>query len=193
MVVVYDHDGNLQAGRAWWVLRWLGVDTRLLDGGFAAWQRAGLPVVHAPPATPEAGDVAVRPGGLGILDAEAAAGLARTGVLLDSRMHANYLGAPTLPGERGRGHIPGALSLPAADNLDAAGCFADSARLRARYASLGADGSRSIGVYCGAGVSAAHNVAALAILGLSASMYPGSWSAWSADLGLPVAIGPEPG
>lgn len=191
-VVVYDHDRGLVAARAWWVLRWAGLDdVRLLDGGFAAWVAAGLPVVHrATPPSP--GDVVLSEGQMPVLDADGAASLARAGVLLDSRVRPNYIGGATPPGVPPRGHIPGALSAPAADNFTEAGPFADAATLGHLYAALGADGSRTVGVYCGAGISAAVDVAALASLGIDAAMYPGSWSAWSADAERPVVVGGRP-
>lgn len=88
--------------------------------------------------------------------------------------------------------MPGAVSVPAASNLDATGAFLDHASLQALYRAAGADGSRPVGVYCGAGVSAAHDVLALATLGIDAPMYVGSWSAWSADPARPAAHAPEP-
>lgn len=192
-VVVYDHDRGLVAGRAWWTLRWAGIaDVRLLDGGFAAWLAAGLPVTDTVP-TPGAGDVRLSPGHMPVLDEDGAAALARSGVLLDSRIRPNYIGATVAPGAPGRGHIPGALSAPAADNLTEPGPFAEAETLRHLYAALGADGSRPVGVYCGAGISACLDVAALATLGIEAAMYPGSWSAWSADPTRPVMVGGLPG
>jgi thiosulfate/3-mercaptopyruvate sulfurtransferase len=191
-VVVYDHDRGLSAARAWWVLRWAGIaDVRLLDGGFAAWVAAGLPVVHRRP-VPAPGDVALSAGHLPVLDADAAAELARAGVLLDSRVRPNYIGGAVAPGLPRRGHIPGALSAPAADNFLESGVFAPPETLRHLYAALGAEGARPVGVYCGAGISAAVNVAALASIGVAASMYPGSWSAWSADPERPVVVGGRP-
>jgi thiosulfate/3-mercaptopyruvate sulfurtransferase len=191
-VVVYDHDRGLSAARGWWVLRWAGVaDVRLLDGGFAAWVAEGLPVAHRPP-QPAPGDVVLSAGHMKVLDADATQDFPRAGVLLDSRIRPNYIGGASPPGAPPRGHVPGALSAPAADNFTEPGPFADAATLRHLYAALGADGSRPIGVYCGAGISAAVNVAALASLGLDAAMYPGSWSAWSADPARPVAVGGRP-
>jgi thiosulfate/3-mercaptopyruvate sulfurtransferase len=192
-VVVYDHDRGLVASRAWWVLRWAGIaDVRLLDGGFAAWVAAGLPVVHRRSGAPSPGDVVLSAGHLPVLDADAAQAMARSGVLLDSRVRPNYIGGVVPAGATPRGHIPGALSAPAADNFTEPGPFADAATLRHLYAALGADGTRPVGVYCGAGISAAVNVAALASIGIEAAMYPGSWSAWSADPARPVVVGGRP-
>jgi thiosulfate/3-mercaptopyruvate sulfurtransferase len=192
-VVVYDQDRLLQAARAWWLLRWAGIaDVRMLDGAFPAWRAAGLPVVQQAP-RPVPGDVVLTPGHMPELDADAALAIARQGVLLDSRVRPNYIGGAVPAGMAPRGHIPGALSAPAADNLTEAGTFADGATLRHLYEALGADGTRPVGVSCGAGVSAAHNVAALASIGIAAAMYVGSWSAWSADPARPVVIGGRPG
>jgi len=193
LVVAYDHDGNLQAGRAWWVLKWAGIaHVRLLDGGFAAWVKAGLPTDRVAP-RPNHGKARLSAGHMPVLDADQAARLAVDGVLLDSRVTINYEGAPVPPGQPRRGHIPGARSVPAPSALNPDGAFADPAMLRALYAAVGADGAKPVGVYCGAGVSAAHAVAALESIGVAAAMYPGSWSAWISDPLRPVAIGPEPG
>ncbi len=192
-VVLYDHDRCLTAARGWWVLRWAGLaQVLLLDGGFAAWQAAGLPVATMPGA-PTASDVVLTPGHMPVLDADATAAMPGRGVLLDTRIRGNYIGGAVAPGQAPRGHIPGSVSAPAADALTEAGTFLDAETLRHLFGGLGADGTRPVGVTCGAGVSAAHGVAALASIGIQAAMYPGSWSAWSADPARPVVIGPRPG
>ena len=61
------------------------------------------------------------------------------------------------------------------------------------YRALGADGTRQVGVYCGAGMSAAVTVLALAAIGIEAAMYVGSWSAWVGEPERSVAIGADPG
>jgi thiosulfate/3-mercaptopyruvate sulfurtransferase len=192
-VVVYDHDRCLTAARGWWVLRWAGLpDVRLLDGGLPAWLAAGLPVATVPGA-PAPGDVALSPGHMPVLDADAAAAMAREGVLLDTRIRGNYIGGTVGAGQAPRGHIPGSVSAPAADTLTEAGTFLDAATLRHLFGALGADGLRPVGVTCGAGISAAHGVAALASIGVTAPMFVGSWSAWSADPARPVVVGATPG
>ena len=193
-IIVYDHDGNLQAARAWWVLRWAGFsNVFMLDGGFQAWFEQGFPVTYDRPQPPEHSDETILTGQMPVMSAESAADLARTGVLLDSRINVNYKGGVTPPGAPRRGHIPGAHNRPAPDNLAESGAFLETEALRALYAAHGVDGTQSVGVYCGAGVSAAHNVAVLMILGIEAPMYPGSWSAWISDQERPVATGNEPG
>ncbi|RWR27686.1 sulfurtransferase [Sinirhodobacter populi] len=195
-VVVYDNNGGQQASRAWWVLRWAGVkDVRLLDGGYAAWVAGGLPTTTLVP-LPLRGDVALSPGHLPSIDADGAARLAAEGRLIDARDAASYRGRETAPGEPWEGHIPGAINLPTSGNLDpATGAFATEADLRARFAACGitaAGEETPLGVYCGGGVTATHELLALATLGIDGVLFPGSWSAWSADPARPVAHGDAP-
>jgi thiosulfate/3-mercaptopyruvate sulfurtransferase len=191
-VVAYDAVGGMSAARAWWLLRWAGVpDVRLLDGGLGAWVAAGGPL-ETGPVTPQPGDVVLRPGALPTLDADGAAALARTGVLLDARAGERYRGE-TEPVDPRAGHIPGARSAPTAASLSADGTFLPAEVLRARFSALGAAGDAPVGVYCGSGVTAAHEVAALALVGVDAALYPGSWSQWSSDPARPAAVGPDPG
>jgi thiosulfate/3-mercaptopyruvate sulfurtransferase len=131
-------------------------------------------------------------GHLPVLSAGQAAALARDGVLLDARAGERYRGEVE-PVDPQAGHIPGAVSAPTIGNLAADGTFATPQALRARFAEAGAEAGRTVGVYCGSGVTAAHTVAALRVAGLDAALFPGSWSAWSADPQRPVATGPEPG
>jgi thiosulfate/3-mercaptopyruvate sulfurtransferase len=91
------------------------------------------------------------------------------------------------------GHIPGARSAPTTDNLTDAGAFRATDELREHFRQLGVAESAQVGVYCGSGVTATHQIAALAIAGIPAALYPGSWSAWSSDPTRPVATGPDPG
>jgi thiosulfate/3-mercaptopyruvate sulfurtransferase len=190
-VVVYDNNGGLAAGRAWWLLRWAGLpDVRILDGALAAWTEAGFEL-RSGGAEPDWGDVSLDGGHLPVLAADEAAALARDGVLLDARAGERYRGE-TEPVDTRAGHIPGARSAPTAGNLTADGAFASAEALRARYAALGAVPGVAVGVYCGSGVTAANAIAALRIAGIDAALYPGSWSAWSADPQRPVATGAEP-
>ncbi|KRB51454.1 hypothetical protein ASE04_11880 [Rhizobium sp. Root708] len=191
-IVVYDGDRSMTAARAWWVLRWAGLpDVRVLDGGMPAWRASGLPTTEKF-ARPQPNEIELSAGHMQELDADAALRLGKEAVLLDARIRPNYIGGAVAPGQPARGHIPYAISAPAPDNLTDYGNFTDGATLTEMYRALGADGSCPVGVYCGAGMSAAHTVLALASIGVEAAMYPGSWSAWISDPTRPVITGADP-
>ncbi|HZC40802.1 MAG TPA: sulfurtransferase [Streptosporangiaceae bacterium] len=200
-VVVYDEADSMAAARAWWLLRYFGHPAvRVLDGGYLAWVAAGYPVAAGPEGSaaghaPRTGDFTARQGGMPLLDADAVAAVARQGVLLDARAGERYRGEAE-PLDPVAGHIPGAVSAPAAGNLAADGRFRTAAALRERFAAVGADGRAGpVGCYCGSGVTAAQQVLALEIAGIPAALYAGSWSEWVAGAGpgRPVATGSEPG
>ncbi|WP_406236670.1 sulfurtransferase [Nocardia sp. NBC_01009] len=183
-VVVYDATGGMAAARAWWLLRWAGIaDVRILDGGLPAWTSAGGAIAAGSEPDPEPGDVHLSPGHLPTIDADVAAKW--DGVLLDARAGERFRGEVE-PIDPQAGHIPGAHSAPTSANLDAAGRFRAADELRSRFAQFG---SGPVAVYCGSGVTAAHQVAALAVAGVQAALYPGSWSQWSNDPKRPIATG----
>lgn len=192
VVVAYDDSANMAAARLWWMLRNAGfAEAYMLDGGLAAWRKAGMPL-ESGPVRPARGDVDLAGGGMPVLDAGAAATWSGHGVLLDARAGERYRGEVE-PVDPRAGHIPGAVSAPTADNVDDAGHFLPPAELRRRFESLGAKDDVPVAVYCGSGVTAAHQVAALELAGFTAALYPGSFSEWSNRPELPVATGPEPG
>ncbi|GIG39030.1 sulfurtransferase [Cellulomonas phragmiteti] len=190
-VVVYDDAGGMSAARAWWLLRWAGVrDVRILDGGLGAWAQAGYEVEPGD-VVPEPGDVVLVPGALTTVDADGAAALATDGVLLDARAPERYAGQVE-PVDPRAGHVPGACSAPTSANLGPDGRFLDGESLAARFAAVGVPAGGDgppVAVYCGSGVTAAHQVAALAVIGVDAALYPGSWSQWAHDPDRPVATG----
>jgi thiosulfate/3-mercaptopyruvate sulfurtransferase len=191
-VVVYDDLKNLSAARAWWLLRFAGfADVRLLDGGLAAWRAAGLPIETGASPPPAAGSVTLAYGALPALSIDEAAAFPASGVLLDARAGERYRGEVE-PIDPRAGHIPGAVSAPTTENLDADGRFLPPEQLRARFAALGVEPGTPVASYCGSGVTAAHEVVALALAGFDAALYPGSWSQWSNHPERPVAVGSEP-
>lgn len=192
VVVAYDDAGNTSAARLWWMLRNAGLrSVCLLDGGLAAWRQTGLPL-QAGPQKPAPGDVTLTDGGMDVIDAEQAADWANHGVLLDARAGERYRGEIE-PVDPRAGHIPGAVSAPTAGNLDDAGRFLPPESLRLRFSRLGVDAATPTAVYCGSGVTAAHEIAALEIAGIPAALFPGSFSEWSNDASRPLATGAEPG
>ncbi|MGL4177111.1 MAG: sulfurtransferase, partial [Dermatophilaceae bacterium] len=191
-VVVYDQRTSLAAARAWWVLRWAGhPQVRVLDGGLAAWTRAGYPTTTEVP-TPPRGGIRVRPGSVPVLDVDTAAEMARQGVLLDARAPERYRGEVE-PIDPVAGHVPGAINLPATELLAPDGTFLSPDAVRARAAVAGVHRDTPVGTSCGSGVTAAQLALALHTTGIDAVPYVGSWSEWVAEPSRPVAVGPEPG
>jgi thiosulfate/3-mercaptopyruvate sulfurtransferase len=190
-VVVYDDVSGTSATRAWWLLRHHGhPDVRVLDGGWSSWVGAGGPVEQGV-TSPEPGDFTAEPGVLPVLDAAAAARVAGEGVLLDARSPERYRGEVE-PVDPVAGHIPGAVNVPSGRNLTGVGPgarFRTVEELRQLYRQAGVGADTEVGVYCGSGVTATHDVFALHLLGEAAALYPGSWSEWVGDESRPVETG----
>ncbi|MBV9831162.1 MAG: sulfurtransferase [Marmoricola sp.] len=184
-VVVYDDWQGRAAARSWWLLRWAGhPDVRVLDGGWSAWVAAGLPV-STEPAAPEPGDFSARPGRLPTIGPDEVPAFAERGTLVDAREPARFRGEVE-PVDPVAGHIPGAVNVPTSANLRPDGTFRSAAELRGLYAAVG---NREVAAYCGSGVTAAHDLLAMAVAGIDGTLYPGSWSEWVADPERPVATG----
>ncbi|PFG30834.1 sulfurtransferase [Paramicrobacterium agarici] len=186
-VIAYDAWNNMGAARAWWLLGWAGIrDVRVVNGGIAAWQAAGLPV-ESGDVVPARGDVDLMPGSRPTLTMDEAAALADDGVLTDSRAEERFRGE-TEPLDPRAGHIPGAANVPAASYLRD-GIFADADELAHVFREIGVEPGVEVGTYCGSGVTAAHTALALHEIGVTASLFPGSWSQWSNHSDRPVATG----
>jgi thiosulfate/3-mercaptopyruvate sulfurtransferase len=190
-VVVYDAAEGVPAARAWWDIQYFGHhNVRIVDGGYAAWVAAGLPVSTDEPVVVP-GDFVARSGGLPVLDADSAARLANDGVLIDVRVPERFRGEVE-PVDPIAGHIPGAVNLPTTGNVGPDGKFLDGDTLANRFESLGAGDGEPVGAYCGSGVNAAHTVFAMTLAGLpTPALYIGSWSNWIADGTRPIATGAD--
>jgi thiosulfate/3-mercaptopyruvate sulfurtransferase len=188
-VVAYDPGDSTIAARLWWMLRYFGhPDVRVLDGGYRLWlEETGL-VAYGDEAPPTAGDFQAMPGGMPLLTVDEVPGFTRRGLLLDARAAERYRGE-TEPLDPVAGHIPGARSAPTFDNVRADGRFRPPSELAKRFADLGVGAATEVGVYCGSGVTAAHEVLALRLAGRDAALYVGSWSEWLRDPQRGVATG----
>ncbi len=190
-VIAYDSVGGGYAARVWWLLCYFGHKrVSLLDGGWQAWQAAGLPEEQAIPSIiPTVFKAQAQPAM--VVDADRVEQL-RTQpgtLLLDARAAERYQGL-TEPIDMRAGHIPGACSAPFAGNLSQAGLMLAPKQLRERFEALGVEQTTQVVSYCGSGVTAAHNVFALELAGYPAALlYEGSWSDWSADPDRALATG----
>jgi len=194
-VVAYDDAGGCFAARAWWLLRFFGhPDALVLDGGWPAWLAVGGEVESGIGARAAASGAtldgpAVQPDCTQIVTLQELGALD----LVDARDPERYAGVHEPIDPRG-GHIPGARNRFWKLNLDADGFFLPPELLRAQWLAL-LDGSSPGRVvsYCGSGVTACHNLLALAHAGIDgARLYPGSWSEYCSDASRPAATGSAP-
>jgi thiosulfate/3-mercaptopyruvate sulfurtransferase len=191
-LIAYDQGNGAHAARLWWLARWIGLrNVAVLDGGYAAWLAAGLPVdrdLRAP--GPKSVTVSLDP-----------AAWVSTATVDDLRLRPQNLLVDARAAERfaGRnetidpvaGHIPGARSHPFLANLGADGKFLPAAVLHARFHTLlGSVPPSALVSMCGSGVTACHSLLALEHAGLAgARLYAGSWSEWIRDPRRPIATG----
>ncbi|MBB4079469.1 thiosulfate/3-mercaptopyruvate sulfurtransferase [Lewinella aquimaris] len=177
-VVAYDDKGGGIAARAWWLLKWIGHEkVAVLDGGFPAWQTAGLPIVagqeQATPAPPYPTAFTEL---LRTCDRAQVERLRsdEAHVLIDSRTSDRYRGENENI-DPVAGAIAGAINLPWPDNLEN-GKFKSREALRERFAGLKKEPQQNV-FYCGSGVTACHNILAYYYaFGELPALYPGSWS-----------------
>ncbi len=195
-VVAYDGAGGMVAGRLWWMLNWLGHErVAVLNGDFRAWFHEQRPTTRGrEQRAPRSFTPRVQAERVVSAD-EVSANLNNPVMtLLDARARDRFRGEnETLDAKAG--HIPGAKPAPYAENLDGHGRFLPPAQLAARFEELlaGAPAEQAV-LYCGSGVTAAHNALAMAVAGLGTPrLYPGSWSDWITDPARPIAVGDDAG
>ncbi|WP_326543559.1 sulfurtransferase [Pseudorhodoferax sp.] len=196
-VVAYDRSGGMYAARLWWMLRWAGHGAvAVLDGGWQAWQGAGLAAETAAPAARAPGDFTLRPAQVATVDRQVLLDNlrhtqpGRRRLVIDARAPDRFRGENETLDAIG-GHIPGAVNRLFRDNLGPDGRFKPAAQLRSEFAAVA--GSRPSGDWvnsCGSGVTACHNLLAQQVAGFDdAALYPGSWSEWSSWPDSPIATG----
>jgi thiosulfate/3-mercaptopyruvate sulfurtransferase len=164
----------------------------VLDGGIAAWRAAGGAIETGPGRQRLPGTFTLRPPRVAAVDYAAL----REGLGRGRRLIVDARAADRFRGENETfdpvaGHIPGAANRCFRDNLGADGCFKSGEQLRVEWLAL-MDGRvpGELVQQCGSGVTACHNLLAMAAAGLPGSvLYPGSWSEWCAQPGAPVATG----
>lgn len=192
-VVVYDGGNGGLAARTWWLLRWLGHGkVRLLDGGFAAWKAAELPLESGAVDADERTFVAnVQRGRVISTDEIIAMGTRVSELnLIDARDAARFRGEHE-PIDAVAGHIPGARNAPFTVSLTETGCWKDRDARRKIWAELlGTNPATDWVVMCGSGVTACH----LALSAVDAGfpeprLYVGSWSEWISDPARPIGRG----
>lgn len=187
LVVAYDDTGGLTAGRLVVMLRMLGRNAAMLDGGLRAWTgpietgfvQPGSATFTAQPWPAER-----------LVDADTIAAAAATGTaVIDARALERFTGEVAMIDPR-PGHIPGARCAPWSAVLGSDGRLLPVEQLRQHYRSLGVTEQGGTIAYCGSGVSACMNAVALEHAGFAPPrLYVASWSGWSADPERPAALG----
>ncbi len=192
-IVLYDDGPGAYAARAWWLLAWLGKrdGVSVLDGGLKAWHAAGLPLSLDPPHQPEGSFDGVPDDSMVITAEQLQARIGDPAMtLIDARAPARFRGEVE-PIDPIAGHIPGAQCAAFTDNLGPDGRFLPVEQLKQRFAeALQGRPAHELVAYCGSGVTACHNLFAMALAGYPlGALYAGSWSEWINDPQRGVATG----
>lgn len=182
-VIMYDDkNGGNAAARFWWMLKAFGHEkVQVLDGGL---QRAISENLET-----ESGNFKYQKSNYPItdwklpqknIDEVEAATLKKNALIIDVREAQRYNGI-TEPIDLVAGHIPNAINMPFAENLDENGNFKTPEELHVKYEKLFNDFSKeNIIVHCGSGVTACHTLLAMNEAGFEIpNLYVGSWSEWS--------------
>lgn len=197
LIVAYDAADSMFAARLWWLLRWIGHENvRVLDGGLQAWRQAGGGLSTDTPQRPR-GSIGLRHRAKPTVTFTDVLALVQNGglekrerLLIDARSPDRYRGENETIDPAG-GHIPGAVNRYYKENLDADARFKAPDQLRSEFAELLGDTPAPEVIHqCGSGVTACHNLLAMEVAGMeSGTLYPGSWSEWCRQRGVPMSRG----
>ena len=187
LVIVYDAGDGLFASRAWWILRWAGLENvRVLTGGLAAWEADGNETAFGPGNLPRPGTIAVSEGNMPVASLDDVRTWSERGILVDAREPSRFEGRSERV-DLQAGHIPGAVNLAARSLQNADGSFLPVEQLRERFAPVGIEDGRNVAVYSGSGLHSSLFIQAMEEAGITgAALYVGGWSQWAGDPSLPI-------
>lgn len=193
-VVVYSSGHLMWATRAWWLLHYAGVaDVAVLNGGFRAWQEAGLPV-SAEAVTYPAGDLSVKPKPERFVDQAAVlAAIGERGICTVNALAPEVYSGEAKMSYGRKGHITGSVNVYYDELLDQ-GRYRPAAELAEVLSARGLLAADRVIAYCGGGISATIDALACLLVGKEeVAVYDGSMSEWVRDESLPMTTGSEPG
>ena len=190
-VVVYDEGRGLFAGRAWWTLRWAGVqNVRILDGGLSNWRAQGMPTLTGPGNLGMTSDITVQPGSMPTVTIDEVK--EHTGLLLDARTRNRFAGRRENLDLKA-GHIPGAVNLPERlFHTDGVTVWRSKEEIIDILGEHGVTKENTDGaiIYSGSGNHSSLAIALLEYVGFTGLRhFVGGWSQWSANPKNPVERG----
>ncbi|GIJ21713.1 sulfurtransferase [Micromonospora lutea] len=201
-VILYGGNNNWFAAYAYWYFKLYGHgDVKLLDGGRKKWELDARPLVTDTVTRPATQYTASEPDtSIRAFRDEVVAAIG-TKNLVDVRSPDEFAGrllAPAhLPQEQAQrgGHIPTAISVPWSKAANEDGTFKSDDELRKIYGEAGLDDSKETIAYCRIGERSSHTWFVLQeLLGhRNVKNYDGSWTEYGSLVGVPVALGDEPG
>jgi len=201
-VVLYGGNNNWFAAYAYWYFKLYGhTDARLLDGGRKKWELDARELTSETVTRPATQYKAAEPDlAIRAFRDEAIAAIGSLS-LVDVRSPDEFAGrllAPAhLPQEQAQrgGHIPTAVNVPWSKAANDDGTFKSDDALTELYGNAGLDFDRDIIAYCRIGERSAHTWFVLhELLGNeNVKNYDGSWTEYGSLVGVPVAVGDEPG
>ncbi|MDN4988600.1 sulfurtransferase [Bradyrhizobium arachidis] len=187
-VVLYSIGTTMWSTRFWWMLRSLGVDARVLDGGFDKWKEEGRTIETGAPKGYPATTFKATP---------------RAGFFVDKTFVKSRIGDPSTvtvnalgpqfhkglePSRYGRpGRVPGSVNVSAATLVNADKTLTRLADAEAKFTAAGVTRDKNVILYCGGGISATIDLLMLTQLGYDKlTLYDASMGEWARDASLPI-------
>ncbi len=186
-IICYDNSPLHSSARVWWMFRYFGLnEVYILDGGQAAWRKAGYPLTTGKAIIEENPDTNLyKPKEITSLSvsrtAVQTASISKIHQILDARSKGRFTGStpeprPNLPS----GHIPNSINLPFQSLFNNDGTYKSPNDIKIVFEQLDINLDQPITATCGSGITACTIAVALSLLGKwDTSIYDGAWIDWA--------------